>query len=94
MAYAIVAIFATALFTLVELWVLKMFKLDVFGRLNRAQQASDTTRFFLEALVLVSFILVQPAILVGVLGLASDDLASSARQGIEVLMAYGQSVSS
>ena len=94
MAYAIVAIFATSLFTLVELWILKMFKFDVFGRLNRAQQASDTTRFFLEALVLVSFILIQPAILVGVLGLASDELATSARQGIDMLMTYGQRIGS
>jgi len=94
MTHAIIAVLATALFTLVELWIFKMFKFDVFGRLNRAQQASDTTRFFLEALVLVSFILIQPAILVGVLGLASDELASSTRQGIEVLIAYGQSISS
>jgi len=94
MTHAIIAVLATALFTLVELWIFKMFKFDVFGRLNRAQQASNTTRFFLEALVLVSFILIQPAILVGVLGLASDELASSTRQGIEVLIAYGQSISS
>lgn len=89
MASAIVSVFATALFTLVELWILKKVKLDVFGRLNKAQQASDTTRFFLEALVLVSFILVQPAILVALLGFASDDLAASARTGIETLVAYG-----
>ena len=91
MAQAIIAVFGTALFTMMELWVLKMFKFDVFGRLNRAQQASDTTRFFLEALVLVSFILIQPAILVAVLGLVSNELAWSTRQGIEMLVAYGNS---
>jgi len=74
---------------MMELSLLKMFKFDVFGRLNRAQQSSDTTRFFLEALVLVSFILIQPAILIGLLGFASDELSYSALQGIEMLVAYG-----
>jgi hypothetical protein len=89
MAHAIVAILATALFTLIELWILKKFKFDVFGRLNRAQEATDSTRFFLEALVLVAFILIQPAILIGILGLASPELAYSARQGITALVNYG-----
>ena len=89
MAYAVVAVLGTSLFTLIELWILKIFKLDVFGRLDRAQKASDSTRFFIEALVLVSFILIQPAILIGLLDLASPELANSTRKGIETLVAFG-----
>ncbi|MAB78798.1 MAG: hypothetical protein CMJ89_05525 [Planctomycetes bacterium] len=94
MTYAIIAILSTALFTLIELWILKKFKFDVFGRLSRAQEASDTTRFFVEALVLVSFILIQPAILIAILSMASPDLAHSARQGIESLVRYGDTFGS
>ena len=92
MAQAILIVLLTALFTMVELWLLKMIKLDVLGRLNRAQQDSDTTRFFLEALVLVAFILIQPAILIGLANLASPDVATSARQGFDTLFRYGMSL--
>jgi len=91
MAHAILAVLGTSLFTMIELWVLKLARFDVFGRLNRANDSSQSTRFFFEALILVSFVLIQPAILVGVLSLASPDLARTIGTGIQNLVAYGLS---
>lgn len=89
MATALLSVLGTSLFTLVELWVLKLARLDVVRRLARANAGSDHTRFFLESLVLVAFILVQPALLLGLLALASPDLARGLAEGLQSLLSWG-----
>lgn len=89
MTSAILTVLGTSFFTMAELWILKLARLDVFGRLSKAYSASGNTRFFLESLLLVAFVLVQPAILIWALGFVSPDMAKGASDGIRAMLSIG-----